>query len=223
VRYDDDVKRRLAKLVAFLLLGAIVNVVVAWTATNWNPGAAKGSSVISTDADLSLLIEAGWTRPPERNSGYHVVTDVYATVGSMCRLHDESLGWDDHIDRYETGSYHTPVYRLGADLVAGWPCYSLVCVVLYDRPSKSRFGTHYYWCWRAPFATLPYRPLWPGFAINALFYAGILWGGWLMFAAPFALRRRRRIKRGLCPACAYPIGKSDVCTECGKRLPVRPS
>jgi hypothetical protein len=24
-----------------------------------------------------------------------------------------------------------------------------------------------------------------------------------------------RIKRGLCPACAYPVGSSSVCTECG--------
>jgi len=59
---------------------------------------------------------------------------------------------------------------------------------------------------------LPVAPLWPGFAINAVFYAAILW---LLFAAPFALRRWRRIKRGLCPKCAYPVGTSEVCTECG--------
>src|SRR4029078_486715 len=41
---------------------------------------------------------------------------------------------------------------------------------------------------------LPCSPLWPGFAINTLCYAAL---GWLLFAAPFALRRRRRIKRGL--------------------------
>jgi hypothetical protein len=67
---------------------------------------------------------------------------------------------------------------------------------------------------------LPYAPMWPGFAINTLFYAGTLW---LLFAAPFALRRRRRIKRGLCPKCAYPIGRggtSDVCTECGAAVPL---
>jgi hypothetical protein len=66
---------------------------------------------------------------------------------------------------------------------------------------------------------LPVVPLWPGFAINALFYAVILW---LLFAAPFALRRRRRIKRGLCLACAYPIGESEVCTECGRPHTVKP-
>ena len=60
---------------------------------------------------------------------------------------------------------------------------------------------------------LPLAPLWPGFAINTIFYAAVLW---LLFAFPFTLRRRHRIKRGLCPACAYPFGDGAVCTECGK-------
>jgi hypothetical protein len=63
----------------------------------------------------------------------------------------------------------------------------------------------------------PLHPIWLGFAINTLFYAGVLW---LLFAASFALRRRGRIERGLCPKCAYPIGASPICSECGK--PVRP-
>ena len=72
---------------------------------------------------------------------------------------------------------------------------------------------------RVPTRALPTRPIWPGFAINTVFYAAILWG---LFAAPFALRRRLRIKRGQCPACAYPVGSSDVCTECGKPIPQFP-
>jgi hypothetical protein len=59
---------------------------------------------------------------------------------------------------------------------------------------------------------LPLAILWPGFAINTIFYAAILW---LPFAAFGRIRRRRRIKRGLCPACAYPVGESSKCTECG--------
>ena len=62
---------------------------------------------------------------------------------------------------------------------------------------------------------LPLRPLWPGFAINTLFYAGVLW---VLFCGPFSLRRMIRRRRGQCPACAYPIGKSPVCTECGADL-----
>ncbi len=60
------------------------------------------------------------------------------------------------------------------------------------------------------------RPLWPGFAVNTLFYAVVLW---LLIPGPFALRRFIRVRRGLCPACAYPRGESDVCSECGKALP----
>jgi hypothetical protein len=55
-------------------------------------------------------------------------------------------------------------------------------------------------------------PLWPGFAINTVFYAVLLW---MLFAGPFALRRRLRIRRNQCAQCAYPIGVSPVCTECG--------
>jgi hypothetical protein len=65
---------------------------------------------------------------------------------------------------------------------------------------------------------LPLRPIWPGFAINMVFYAAILGA---LFALPGARRRRRRVKRGLCPACAYPVGESAVCTECGKPVETR--
>ncbi len=61
---------------------------------------------------------------------------------------------------------------------------------------------------------------WPYFAfvITTLLYATSLW---LLIPGPFALRRFIRVKRGLCPACAYPRGESDVCSECGKALAKR--
>ena len=59
---------------------------------------------------------------------------------------------------------------------------------------------------------IPLQPLWRGLLMDSVFYAVILW---LLFAATFALRRWRRIRRGLCPKCAYPVGTSTVCTECG--------
>ncbi len=63
---------------------------------------------------------------------------------------------------------------------------------------------------------LPWRPLWPGSIVNTIFYATILW---LLIPGPFAFRRFLRVKRGLCPKCAYPMGESAVCTECGCGLP----
>ena len=65
---------------------------------------------------------------------------------------------------------------------------------------------------------LPIRPIWPGLAVNTLFYAAVLW---LLIPGPFALRRFIRVRRGLCPKCAYPMGHSDACSECGKALPER--
>jgi len=58
----------------------------------------------------------------------------------------------------------------------------------------------------------PVVPLWPGFAINTLFYGTLTYGtmaGWA------ALKRRRRVRRGLCAQCAYPLTGGDLCPECG--------
>ncbi len=65
---------------------------------------------------------------------------------------------------------------------------------------------------------VPIRPVRPGFALNTIFYATLLW---LLIPGPFALRRFLRVRRGLCPKCAYPMGESSVCTECGGALPKR--
>ncbi len=60
---------------------------------------------------------------------------------------------------------------------------------------------------------VPVRPIWPGFAINTIFYATILW---LPFA-PFQLQRYVRVKRGHCIKCGYDLrgGFSAGCPECG--------
>jgi hypothetical protein len=66
--------------------------------------------------------------------------------------------------------------------------------------------------------SLPLRPIWPAFAANTVCYAGSLW---LLISGPFVLRRFVRVKRGLCPTCAYPMGQAAVCTECGRPVPKR--
>lgn len=62
---------------------------------------------------------------------------------------------------------------------------------------------------------IPVQPIWTGLATNTLFYAGTLWA---LFFAPGTLKRwlRRRKRQSHC--CGYPIGVSDVCTECGNPL-----
>ena len=72
--------------------------------------------------------------------------------------------------------------------------------------------------WWEELSVLPLRPIWPGFAINTLFYAVVVW---LLSCGPFALRRILRVRRGLCPKCAYRMGEASVCSECGAELPER--
>ena len=65
---------------------------------------------------------------------------------------------------------------------------------------------------------LPLTPIWKGFLYNSLVYFAILVA---LLLVPWLVRRWIRLKRGLCPRCAYPIGVSDRCTECGAPLPAR--
>lgn len=66
-----------------------------------------------------------------------------------------------------------------------------------------------------PEASLPMLPLWPGFAVNTIFYAAIAWSVWWM---PRALRRRRWRKREQCVRCGYELkglAAGIACPECG--------
>ena len=69
---------------------------------------------------------------------------------------------------------------------------------------------------RASMRVIPFTPIHPGFAINTIFYAAILW---LLWAAPGAIRRLRRKQRGLCIHCGYDLRgappDSANCPECG--------
>lgn len=61
-------------------------------------------------------------------------------------------------------------------------------------------------------AWLPYYPMWIGFVVNTAFWTTMLWS--LSFG-PVVLRGRIRRRAGRCEQCAYVIGESAVCTECG--------
>jgi len=61
--------------------------------------------------------------------------------------------------------------------------------------------------------SLPLKPIEPGFTLNTLLYAVVLYIPFLGFGA---LKRRRRIRRGLCPACAYELAGLTTCPECGR-------
>ncbi len=62
---------------------------------------------------------------------------------------------------------------------------------------------------------LPFGPIWLGLVVNTLLYATVMIAiMWMLYA----IRSKLRLGRGLCPNCKYPIGVSEVCTECGVGL-----
>lgn len=64
-----------------------------------------------------------------------------------------------------------------------------------------------------PYMTdFPLGPLWPGQLVNSAFYGVLMFGA---MTAARALGRGRRRRKGLCPWCAYPVGNTGPCSECG--------
>jgi hypothetical protein len=64
---------------------------------------------------------------------------------------------------------------------------------------------------------LPLFPLWPGFALNTIFYAAL---AWILWQIPLALRRHRRRRAGRCTRCNYDLKglpPGSPCPECGTK------
>lgn len=198
-------KHTLFKLVLLLVVGAIINVAVAW-----GFGATFDDRTLCTPiSDVDFAENASWWRA-------HAPLNfpIHATEGgSLTNFGREVVA----LSAPTTDVFHNKffVWRIRS----GWPSKSMEWshwMNLSDR-SEIRKGVLTDQVWEQQFRGIPYHVTASGFAINTIFYAAIVW---LLFAAPFKLRRWRRIKRGLCPACAYPVGTSSTCTECGKPVTV---
>lgn len=67
---------------------------------------------------------------------------------------------------------------------------------------------------------LPYRPVWPGFAVNTVLYAMVLFVlYWLAVKPRRFITEVGRIRRGACLECGYDLGYDFIkgCPECGWR------
>ena len=229
-------KRRLFKLVVFLILGAIVNVAVAWgilAATVW---------LNSTEEPEQ---EVGFW-PPDNPEWEIEMLRYKGHASFVCnnfsRVHSEFFfrpirewlpRWAFCRTESPTTVHGLPIYMGNGGLVeqaAGWPLLAL------QSPYRWTFIPSDGWTTQVellgpgivvstdrkhkiiglPFV-LPLRPIWPGFAINTMFYVALLW---LLTLGPFTARRMIRRKRGRCIKCGYDLRgtEHEVCPECGKEL-----
>ncbi len=224
-------RRRLLIAAIFLLAGAVVNVAVAWGCAVWvdvvSPEWEYGSRYLPIAGEQFSVRR--WNRA---GATLILVERDRRDLGSRGRRTPEELypTWVDFrvSDQYTSGLTNDNQRWLDG---RGWPRHSMWCELEVGARNRvkvtgirggiyvslpPRMGNIVHPLLRG--IVLPLLPIWPGFAANTLFYAALLW---LLICAPFALRRILRLRRGLCPKCAYPIGESAVCTECGKPLPSR--
>jgi hypothetical protein len=239
------VRRRLLILAVFLLAGVVVNLAVAWGcaifadlasgsspawrarskhypasfrsepffgASRWQTAVAERVYVYRRSPDSSM-IERGLSEPsPEGETRVEDWIPAWS-LPFFCRLDP---------DAPEGRDYWT------AD-ATGWPRLCLFGGIEQFYPASINepepLLTWYAYPLAAPSSNaplgvkmLPLHPIWPGFLLNTLFYAVLLW---LLICGPFVVRRTIRARRGLSPKCAYPVGESNTCTECGTALPAR--
>ncbi len=236
-------RRRLITILIFLLAGAVVNVAVAWGCALWlDSGGPIHSSpkrgvtaadyprwwVWVIDARGSTMVKSWASRDPPRLGALPpdaTQDEIDAWLsGEPIRVPNDLVpvpAWSRASAMPTEANYGQGKAAIWED-AAGWPMRGRASLHQED------VGQHAGTSWGLRFVAsqgflglprvLPLRPIPVGFAVNAIFYAAVLW---LLISGPFVLRRFIRVKRGLCPACAYPMGEAAVCTECGKELPKR--
>jgi hypothetical protein len=211
----------LLKLVLFLLLGAVVNVAVAWGCAMWSrvgneervaPVPAAVVAWFHSYSPVNVELPEGSDIRQRRGGGL-----------KLRRMRDWIPRKGSAATRYVVASWRAtaglPLYCLdGATwVVEDMETQKVNITQSFALPLPQRLGPVQVWTFHYG-GVLPLRPTWPGFVINMAFYGAILW---MVVAVPFALRRHLRIRNGRCPHCAYPLGTSAVCTECGKAVKPR--
>jgi hypothetical protein len=193
----------------FLTGGAIVNVAVAWgfSLRGYQPG--TGKTWLADDAS-----KAWWHKnsPP----GFpESPTTMYESHG---------FGrWS--VTLYETEQLDSDTRFIASRIAQGWPTTSMAWTGWMDlvRRTDQRRSVFEWSGWPCTLGTswkLPLSPLWPGFAINSIFYAALLWALWITSGK---VRRLIRMRRSQCPACGHIIASgtcaNGLCSECGAPLP----
>lgn len=113
-------------------------------------------------------------------------------------------------------------YPVINEIFTGWPMTAWKGEVRTDTQMTIQYRWSIPYTKRAPdfsgpAAVLPYKPLLLGLFVDSIVlglpaYGVLLLAAWVMRL----LRRARRHRRGLCPACGYAISDLDTCPECGE-------
>ena len=238
--YRSVVIRRLLMVAIFLLLGAVLNVAVAWGCAAWlEPVVYKttglGGRMLSSrtawcEADRTMWLvtlskSTGARRVETRVLKVNADPSVWIAAVTPQELADVGLPRWSHLFDGLPGQ----VNRLTeiTQTARGWP----MLAMRYERWSQGK-------PWRfpnprpppvvgmvggfdlrcggpsGPNVILPLQPVWVGFLGNTLCYASAWWG---LCSTPAPIRRWVRRRRGQCPTCGYDLrgNVAEGCPECG--------
>jgi len=197
----------ITRILLVLLLGIVTTVGVAWgLGYSVNPFTVKAKPKQSRPIMArGLQFIAGWHECAGTRMFYWVPIEHASNVSEA---DPAPPSW-----QYPTTDLNT--YTIGR----GWPLLCLCQGSIYEGNNRwattdaVRVGVFQESLTRTP-RLLPLRPIFPGFIINAVFYAAIWFG---IFFGVAALRRALRRKRGRCVKCSYDLrGQLDGgCPECG--------
>lgn len=203
----------MARAGIFLLLGAIVNVAVAWGCV------LALESHQWQDVEQPTVEEVEWWN---RSSPQWIQSEPTCVRRATCLGVRADSIWVDE-PRMHVAPQSVTRIRAGLPLrsfdLESW----YDSTTLRDPPSTRRILERGVWVVRVPRNVrpeilLPLRPLWAGLVTDTILGALVFWS---LYEGCCWFRRVRRLGRGLCPMCGYPIGISPVCTECGEALPER--
>ncbi len=215
-------KRCLTKLVVLLLLGAIVNVAVAWLASYGALRSAGGLDIpppIDVERVWSIYALPGWPDAPSEH--FSRDDDAFVGLGGahqwsrfalrciLCRI----VG-AERIRPPGMGLEYWTVF----EVQAGWPTRCLrggvrhsssltatesVDALFLPESKNVTASTNLAYGFIPTGRLFVYRPIWPGLVINTVFYA---FAALTFLSIPRCVTKIRRVVRldfGRCPVCGY--------------------
>jgi hypothetical protein len=221
-------RRIITRVIVLLLLGAIANVAIAWCCarTMDAPGADKHLTkepgiLVRMDSVGGHRLFVTWGHgcfgaPPSDTDGVANVVPSWLLKRTTYPHATDQRIWDELTVEYRSAMYDARGWPMLA--LWGWLDWPGAFATDYNSYPHGLFKMNDQpWLVFDQGRCFPTIPLWPGFAINTVFYAAILSVLWI---APGPIRQFIRMKRHRCAACGYQIAKGvgPVCSECGHPL-----
>ncbi len=227
-------RRLVVRATICLLLGAIINVLVAW----WFVLLPQFAAPPTTHLGPGLYVyERESTRVwVWKRTGCILLNEFPKLVTNLGGAPFSKSEWQAILppsSRYQGGSplgHEEHDLERGSETTAGWPFYSLESFVhrttdFSQSPPQSEYRSGTFELPREILprswgTEVPVRPIWTGFAINSLLYATAVC---LLAMIPPRIRRHLRRRAGRCPNCNYDLRATTTgaCPECGAAIPPR--